>query len=57
MDSADGLDWPTICKCDLIYAVPREKIKNRRGEVSAARRGLLIRHLIAAHGWGEILSL
>jgi hypothetical protein len=56
LDSADGLDWPTICKCDLIYAVPRDKIKNRRGEVTVARRRHLIHTIIGAHGWGEILA-
>jgi hypothetical protein len=45
-----------LCKCDLIYTVPRDKIKNRRGQVSPLRRPLLIRTLIAAHAWGEILA-
>ena len=56
LDTADGMDWPTICKCDLIHAVHRDDLKNRRGEVSATRRGLLIRTIIAAHAWGEILA-
>ena len=56
LDTADGLNWPTICKCDLIHAVHRSDLQNRRGEVSARRRGLLIRTLLAAHGWGEVLS-
>lgn len=56
LDTADGLNWPTICKCDLIHAVHRDDLKNRRGEVSAARRPLLIRTIIAAHGWGEVLA-
>ena len=56
LDTADGMDWPTICKCDLIHAVHRDDLKNRRGEVSAARRSLLIRTIIAAHAWGEVLA-
>ncbi len=56
LDSADGLDWATICKCDLIQNVKKTDLKNRRGEVSAARRPLMIRTVIAAHGWGEVLS-
>ena len=56
LDTADGLEWPTLCKCDLIYTVPRGKIRNRRGEVSKNRRAHLIRTIIAAHAWGEILS-
>jgi mRNA-degrading endonuclease toxin of MazEF toxin-antitoxin module len=56
LDTADGLDWATLCKCDVIYAVPRTELKNRRGEVSKARRSQMIRTVIAAHAWGEILG-
>jgi len=56
LDAADGLDWPTLCKCDLIYAVKKSDLKHRRGEVSPLRRGLLIRNIIAAHAWGEVLA-
>ncbi len=56
LDTADGLDWPTICKCDLIHAVAREELKKPRGEVSANRRAQIIRTIIAAHAWGEILA-
>ena len=55
LDQADGLDWPTLCKCDLIYAVPRGDLKRRRGLVSAARRASLLRTIIAAHGWADSL--
>ena len=55
LDRADGLDWETLCHCDLIYAVPRIDLKIRRGEVSEARRGPLIRTLIAAHRWADVL--
>jgi mRNA-degrading endonuclease toxin of MazEF toxin-antitoxin module len=24
LNSADGLDWKTLCRCDLIYSVPRD---------------------------------
>jgi len=56
LDTADGLDWQTLCKCDVIYAVPRTELKNRRGQVSPSRRPQLIRTIIAAHGWGEVLA-
>jgi mRNA-degrading endonuclease toxin of MazEF toxin-antitoxin module len=55
LDKADGLDRPTICKCDLIYAVPRGDLKHRRGQVSDARRAPLLRALIASHGWAQAL--
>ena len=54
LDQADGLDWPTLCRCDLIYAVPREQLKSRRGIVSDPRRPQLVRTLIAAHGWASV---
>lgn len=56
LDAADGLDWATLCKCDVIISVPRGELKNRRGEVSSARRSQLVRTMISAHGWGEILA-
>ena len=55
LDDADGMDWPTLCKCDLIYAVPREDLKSRKGRVSMARQAPLVRTLIAAHGWAAVL--
>lgn len=56
LDTADGLDWPTICKCGLVYAVPRADLKQQRGNVSGPRRAQLIRTLIAAHGWTAVLA-
>ena len=55
LDEADGLDWPTLCKCDLIYAVPRDQLKGKRGVVAASRQPHLARTLIAAHGWAAVL--
>jgi len=43
-------------KRELIVRAFKTDLKNRRGEVSAARRGQIIRTLIAAHAWGEILA-
>ena len=56
LDTADGLNWETICKCDLIYTVPRKKITNRRGLVSLVRRMQIIRTIIASHGWGVVIG-
>lgn len=55
LDQADGLDWPTLCKCDLIYAVSRKALGRKRGKVSAQRKGPLARTLLAAHGWAEFM--
>jgi mRNA-degrading endonuclease toxin of MazEF toxin-antitoxin module len=55
LDEADGLDWPTLCKCDLIYAVARSALSHKRGIVAEARRAQLARTIIAAHGWAAVL--
>jgi hypothetical protein len=57
LDEADAMDWPTICKCDLIHTVPRAELKKHRGSISAGRRHILVRTLIAAHGWPEVLAM
>jgi len=55
LDEADGLDWPTICKCDLVYAVSRDELKRRKGQVTDVRQSSLVRTMIAAHGWAAVL--
>ena len=54
LDEADGLDWPTLCKCDCIFAVPRGELKQRRGGVSLERRRQIVRAIIQSHGWNAI---
>lgn len=56
LDEADGLDWPTICKCEPIVSIPRDEIKQRRGLVIEARRAALLRRVLAAHAWSEVLA-
>jgi mRNA-degrading endonuclease toxin of MazEF toxin-antitoxin module len=55
LDQADGLDWPTICKCDVIHAVPRVNLKSRKGMITEARKAPLVRTIIAAHNWASVL--
>jgi mRNA-degrading endonuclease toxin of MazEF toxin-antitoxin module len=54
LDEADGLDWPTLCKCDCVFAVPREELKQRRGNVAAERRRQIVRAIIQSHGWNRL---
>lgn len=51
LDGADGLDWSTLCRCDLIYSVLRTDMAALRGVVSLPRRRDIIRKIIATHGW------
>ena len=53
LDREDGLDWPTLCKCDLLYTVAKSSLKQQRGTVTQARRREIVRRIIAAHGWVE----
>ena len=54
LDEADGLDWPTLCKCDCIYSVLREDIGTRRGTVTLARRQQIVETIIQTHGWRSL---
>ncbi len=54
LDEADGLDWPTLCKCDCIFAVPREELKRCRGGVVPERRRQIVRAIIQSHGWNTL---
>ena len=51
LDSADGLNWPTLCKCDLLYLVEKADLKHQRGSVSPDRRRAIIRTMIRSNEW------
>src|SRR6266705_1555129 len=38
LDKADGLEWETLCKCDVVYAAAKGELIKRRGSVSVERR-------------------
>jgi mRNA-degrading endonuclease toxin of MazEF toxin-antitoxin module len=48
LNSADGLDWETYCRCDHIFSVERDKIKARvrTARVSAVRQRQIAARLI-----------
>jgi hypothetical protein len=50
LDKADGLDWPTLCKCDLVYAVPKSELTDYRGTVSGERRRALAERIVRGLG-------
>ena len=47
LDSSAGLNWPTLCKRDLLHLVAKAELKTRRGKVGDERR----RQIIALRGW------
>ena len=38
LDDADGLDWRTAVRCDIIHLLPKSLFRERRGRVSERRR-------------------
>ena len=50
LDQADGLNWQTLCKCDVVYAAPRSQLTNRRGTVTRARRRAIAERVIRGLG-------
>lgn len=46
LDEADGLDWKTLCRCDLLFTVDKAALSRKRGEVSLQRRRDIARKII-----------
>src|SRR5262249_50054037 len=45
LDSADGLDWRTAVRCDVIYLLPKSAFKGLRGKVTVQRRSAIARKM------------
>ena len=54
LDQAEGLDWETLCKCDLIFAVPKDELTNRRGSVTLPRRREIAERVIRSLGFAGL---
>lgn len=50
LDASDGLDWATLCKCDLVYAVSVDQLCQKRGTVGIERRREIATRLVRALG-------
>ena len=51
LDDADGLDWETLCKCDVVYAANKSDLTRRRGAVLPERRRAIAERVIRALGF------
>ena len=51
LNAADGLAWPTLCKCDLLHAVKKSALMNLRGVVTPERKKQIILTINRANGW------
>jgi mRNA-degrading endonuclease toxin of MazEF toxin-antitoxin module len=50
LDEADGLDWETLCKCDMVYAAAKSDLVKRRGSVTPERRRAIAERIIRSLG-------
>ena len=51
LNGADGLDWETLCRCDVLWLVEKSKLTGKRGSVSRVRRRQIVDKINAAMGW------
>lgn len=51
LNGADGLDWETLVKCDLMYLVEKERLYRHRGNVTKPRRLALAQRINACFGF------
>lgn len=45
LNAADGLDWKTAVRCDVIYLLPKFELRDHRGKVSVERRVAIARKI------------
>jgi mRNA-degrading endonuclease toxin of MazEF toxin-antitoxin module len=51
LDSADGMDWPTLARCDVIYLAQKSELKRHRGSLCGERRRALGAKIIRLFGF------
>jgi mRNA-degrading endonuclease toxin of MazEF toxin-antitoxin module len=54
LDQADGLDWESLCKCDLVLAAPKAEVVKHRGKVTTERRRAIAERVIRGLGLAGI---
>lgn len=54
LDSADGLNWETLCRCDLIFFAPKSELHQRRGVVTEERRRHIVRRILNSMTWDAL---
>ena len=50
LDKTDGLDWETLCKCDIVYAAFKKDLTQHRGTVRVERRRAIAQRIIEQLG-------
>jgi hypothetical protein len=46
LDQADGLDWETLCRIDLLHSIPKAGLREKRGIVSTERRRAICQRML-----------
>ncbi len=46
LNEEDGMDWPTLCRCDLLYTVAKASLGQRKGAVTLERRRAIAERII-----------
>ena len=46
LNAADGLDWKTAVRCDVIYLLPKSAFEGVRGRVTPQRRVAIARKMV-----------
>jgi hypothetical protein len=46
LDTADGLDWETVCRVDALHFVMKSGLRDRRGMVFIERRRLICQRMM-----------
>ena len=54
LNSEDGMNWPTLCRCDLLWTVEKSALKNQRGMVCEERRRDIARKIIQGLAIAEL---
>jgi mRNA-degrading endonuclease toxin of MazEF toxin-antitoxin module len=51
LTGADGLDWETLVKCDLMYLVEKQRLYRHRGSAGIARRRAMVQRINLCFGF------
>ena len=54
LNGADGLEWETLCRCDVIWLAEKTRLISRRGAVSRVRRRQIVNKINASMGWTQV---
>ena len=50
LDREDGLDWETLCRCDVLFLAKKSELKIRRGILTKERQRELGQRIIRLFG-------